>query len=116
MTLDATRDHDWRAAWRHAFAVEPAEGLSAGDAAFLDRVAEAVAGRGMTAPALLFLETLRPLNFVGSQFVLFAAPLLDALWIPEERRRLAALLERRCVVEELMRRLEVCTARTGERV
>ena len=103
------------AACRRAFALDAAEELSSDDAAFLDRLAEAVARRGMTAPALLFLETMRPLDFVGSQFVLFAAPLLDALWIPEERRRLAALLERRGAVEELMRRIETRAARIGER-
>ena len=116
MIPDRMRNHDWKAALRHAFALGPAGAISADDAAFLDRVADAVTRRGMTAPALLFLETVRPLNFVGAQFVLFASPLLDVLWNPEERRRLTRLMERRSVVEELMRRLETRAARTAERV
>lgn len=114
MTLNPTRHQGWKAACRRAFALERADELPPDDAAFLDRLAETLVRRGLTAPALLFLETMRPLNFVGSQFVLFAAPLLDALWIPEERRRLADLLERRATVEELMRRIEARAARFEE--
>ena len=39
-----------------------------------DRVTKRIVELGMTVPAILFLESSRPLNFIGSQFLLFLDP------------------------------------------
>jgi len=93
---------------RHAFAIEPpgpAEPTPA-ERAIVERVCAEVVRRRMTAPALLFLESCRPLNFVGGQALQFFAPLLSAITYGENPTRFAAFLERRGSIEYLCRRIQ----------
>ena len=48
------------------------------DKAFLTKLAEEVKARSMTTPAIFFLEMMRPLNFVGSQAMIFFGPIISA--------------------------------------
>jgi hypothetical protein len=97
----------WRAALAHAFAVDhPAEPLAPEDVALLDRIATAVVRRGLAAPAILFLETVGPLSFLGSQALYGIAPLLDVIGTAAEAQRLATILERRDAVAILHSRIE----------
>ncbi len=101
----------WRAALAHAFAVGPAtEPLPPEDLALLDKVATGVVRRGLAAPAILFLETLAPLNFLGSQALHGIAPLLDVIGTAADVQRLAAILERRDAVAILRSRIEGAAA------
>lgn len=83
-----------------------ADGLSAEDEALLAAVARRVARYRMEVPAILFLESVRPLNFVGSQAMVFFAPLVQALFAMPEYERFAKLLEDRENLERLARRIE----------
>jgi len=83
------------AAFRHAFAVETSQALSAEDRALLERIARAVVQRRMTGPALLLLESLRPLNYVSSQLLLFLAPLVGSVVSTRDYDRMARMLEHR---------------------
>ena len=77
------------------------------DRRLLDRLAEAVACRRMATPAILFLESARPLGFVASQVLHFFRPLVGAVVKDAPSYdRVAKLLERRGAVELLIRRLE----------
>ncbi|MDH4245902.1 MAG: hypothetical protein OEV38_19330, partial [Nitrospira sp.] len=50
-----------RAGLRHAFAVQPvSQPLTIEDAQLLERIAETIVKRGMTAPATMFLESMGP--------------------------------------------------------
>mgnify|MGYP001562322087 CR=1 FL=1 len=89
----------------HAFAVK-GEPLSIEDEALLDRLAAEVAKRRMQAPAILFLESVKPLNFVGSQALVFLQPLVGALFSTVQWERVTAILERREALELLIRRIE----------
>jgi hypothetical protein len=61
-----------RAELSHAFSTKSgAEVFTIEDLALLERVADAVVKRGMTAPATVFLESLGPMNFLGSQALYF---------------------------------------------
>jgi hypothetical protein len=60
----------------------------------------------MTVPAILFLESVKPLSFVGSQAMYFFEPMVRALFPLPEYERLASLMERRESVEELLVRIE----------
>ncbi len=53
---------------------EEPPGLTPGQDEIFDRVAKRIVGLGMTVPAILFLESSRPLSFIGSQFLLFLDP------------------------------------------
>ena len=92
---------------RHAFAVEP-EGrpLDAEDMALLERVADAVVRRGMESPALLFLESMGPMNFLGSQALHFFTPLMDVVFPQRDIERVAQLLERRDTLTRLLIHVE----------
>jgi hypothetical protein len=84
-------------AWlAHAFAVEGAgEGLAPEDGELVARLAEFVVRRHLTAPALAVLESGRPLNFIGSQALVFLAPFATLVFSAAEYERFARLLEKR---------------------
>jgi len=87
------------------------------DQEILAKLAAWVVRRRMTAPAIIFLETHRPLSFVGSQALLVASPIvhffepfLQALMGPGYQhdlyKRFATLLENRENVERLIIEIE----------
>ena len=87
---------------RHAFAVEPeGQPLSPEDLALLERVAATVAERGMATPAILFLESVGPMNFLGSQALHFFTPILEVVFPQRDVERVALLLERRDTLSRL---------------
>lgn len=76
------------------------------EAALLDRLAKQVVDRRMTAPAVFFLESVRPMNFVASQAMLFFAPMVRAFFSTADYDRLQTILERRECVDWLVDRIE----------
>lgn len=60
---------------------------------WLDRLAESLRQRGLSAPAIMLLHLARPLGFVGGQCLMLLQPLAP---VPEWQQRIgetAALLE-----------------------
>jgi hypothetical protein len=55
----------------------------------------------MESPALLFLESMGPMNFLGSQALHFFTPLLDVVFPQRDIERVAQLLERRDTLTRL---------------
>ena len=86
----------------HAFAL-PARSapLTAEDRALLEHIAQRLAQRRLEAPAVLFLESVGPLNFIGSQVLHGLRPFLELVCDATELERLAVLLERRDSLEQL---------------
>ena len=83
------------------------EALSEEDRAFLDRLADGIARRRLTPVALFFLESTKPLGFLGSQAMHFFRPVVQIVWSdPASYDRLTRLLEKRGSIELLLRRLE----------
>jgi hypothetical protein len=76
------------------------------DQALLDRVAGWICDRRMETPAVLFLETARPLSFVGSQAMHFFDPLVRAMFTWPDYERFARLMEDRANLERLIRAIE----------
>ena len=72
----------------------------------IDRVAQQIAGRGMTAPAILFLEMHKPLAFLGAQLLWIAQPFLSIGLNNADLSDLITVVEDRAGVEELIERLE----------
>jgi len=97
----------WKQGLRHAFALEePDEVFSEEDRVLLNKVAGFVVKRGMTVPAVLFLESMRPLNFVGSQVMVFFQPILASFFSTKEYDHLARILERRNSIDRLIEEIE----------
>jgi len=90
-----------RSRLRHAFATEPQQPLSSADLALLERAADVIVQRGMAAPAVLFLESLGPMNFLGSQALHFLTPILSVVFPQRDVERVALLLERRDTLSRL---------------
>ena len=87
----------------HAFSTKSeAEVFTIEDLALLERVADAVVKRGMTAPATVFLESLGPMNFLGSQALYFLAPIVEWALNAKEIELAARLLERRDTISRLI--------------
>ena len=76
------------------------------DKAFLTKLAEEVKARRMTTPAIFFLEMMRPLNFVGSQAMIFFGPIISAFVKTDGYYRAAELFEEHSSVEFLICELE----------
>lgn len=81
--------------------------MTEADSTMLDELADAIVRRHLATPALFFLESMRPLSFVGSQMMLFLRPMISLVWTnPERWDQLQRVLEQRGSAEELARRLE----------
>ena len=94
-----------------------AEALADDDRALLERLAKRVVELRLETPALLTLETARPLSVLAGQAMLFFEPFAQALFRLPDYRRLAALIERRDALEALATMIERATderERTGK--
>lgn len=99
---------NWLDSVKNAFAIPAESDFTASPEE--QRVAESVAGviraRGLVTPAILFLESVRPLNYVSAQTLHFFTPFFSALTDAHAMETFARLLERPGSVEYLCRLLE----------
>lgn len=96
-----------RAGLAHAFAVPADPGTPAPeDLALLERVADAIHRRGMAAPTVMFLESMAPMNFLGSQALHFMHPIIELAFSANEVEQVARLLERRDTISRLITLIE----------
>ena len=100
-----------RAELAHAFSTNSGpERLTDEDLALLERMADAVVKRGMAAPATVFLESLGPMNFLGSQALYFLTPIVEWAFQAKEIEQVARLLERRDTIARLIAVIETKSA------
>jgi len=103
-----------RAELSHAFSTRSeAETFTLEDLALLQRIADAVVQRRMAAPAIVFLESLGPMSFLGSQALHFFAPIIELAFSAHEVSQVAALLERRDSTVRLIALVEAASAPQG---
>lgn len=91
---------------KHAFAVDPPQPIDAEDEQLLARIAAKIVGRQMTAPAILALESVRPLGFLGSQVMIALEPFVGLMVNSEDYDRLCRIMARREGVELLLEKIE----------
>ncbi len=101
---------------KYAFAIEDPKDFepSPRQRQIVDRICHEVVRRQMTTPALLALETCRPLNFVGSQLIHFFAPFISALSESDAHQQFAQFLEHRGSIEFLCQRIETLETEAGQ--
>lgn len=80
--------------------------LSPEDLELLDRLAARVVELRMEVPAILTLESGKPLSLLAGQAMIFFEPFVQALFSLPDYRRYAALIERRESIEALIVRIE----------
>ena len=74
--------------------------------ALLTKVARQIVKRRLTVPAILVLETCKPLNFIGSQILLALNPFVQSIFNTAEYQKFALIIEKDANVELLIRRIE----------
>lgn len=105
------RIQELKTKFQHAFALQPeGQPLTADEQALLEKVAATIVNRRMAGPALLFLESAGPMNFLSSQALHFLAPILDLACDARELERAAGLLERRDAIPRLIELIEAKSA------
>ncbi len=72
----------------------------------LEKLATKTVERGMTVPAILFLESIKPLNFIGSQAMVFFEPVIQTVFNFRDYETLRVALEKRDTVEKLITKIE----------
>lgn len=107
-----------REKWRHAFAIgkEYEEKVTEEDEKMLDAFARAIVKRRLSAPALLWFTSLKPLNFLGASIMqagefVFKSMMLESIikyrFMPEfEHGAFVKALEKRVCVDRLIDLIE----------
>ena len=83
-----------------------AEPLDDRDRELLERLARRIAELRLETPAILALETARPVSLVAGQALVFFEPFVQALFRLGDYRRWAALVERREALAALVANIE----------
>ena len=69
----------------------------------------------MTVPAIFFLESSKPLAFLGGQLLIFLEPFVQTLFNIRQYQRFALLMEDRDNWEKMIRKVEDLEAEYSER-
>ena len=72
----------------------------------LDKVARKVVYWKMAVPAIMTLESVKPLNYIGSQAMVFFEPIVQSIFNIKEYDTFRQMLERRDSLEKLLLRIE----------
>ncbi|HHZ90352.1 TPA: hypothetical protein EYN98_17900 [Candidatus Poribacteria bacterium] len=72
----------------------------------IEKVARFIVNRKLTAPAILMLEVCKPINFVGSQFMLALNPFVQAIFNTIEYQKFALIIEKDENLELLIQCIE----------
>jgi hypothetical protein len=74
--------------------------------ALLDAVAGRIAKMGLAVPAIFFLESSKPLSFLGSQFLVFIEPFVKTFIDIKNYDKFCLMMEDRNNVEKLILKVE----------
>jgi len=72
----------------------------------INKIAQKVIDYRLSPVAIIFLESSKPLSFLGNQFMIFMQPFYRALFSFREYEEIAAMLEDRSNVEALICEIE----------
>ncbi len=92
-------------------ALSTEEPLTEVEAGIVEKIAAKVVSLKMTVPAILFLESVKPLNFIGAQALVFFEPFVQTLFNFKEYDTFRLMMERRENVERLLLKIEELDAK-----
>jgi len=96
------------------FLKEDLKGDLGSDEAILDVVATRITRMGLGVPAIFFLESSKPLSFLGSQVLVFFEPFVKTFFEVKNYERFCLLVEDRANIEKLIQKLEDCEEKLKE--
>lgn len=80
----------------------------------IEKAAREIVKRGLTAPALLFIEMAKPINFLGSQLLVAVDPFISSILSSGDYRKFSILMEDDENVERLLQAIERLSGRGDE--
>ena len=80
--------------------------LTKDDKVFLSKIARKIVELRLVTPSIFFLEMVKPLNFIGSQTMVFFGPIISAFVKTDGYYRAAELFEEHSSIEFLICELE----------
>ena len=96
-----------RAGLKHAFAVEPpGYEFTEKETLITDKLADYIAKRRLTVPAIFFVKSSAPLNMVANQMLVFLNPFATFVLNSEEYKTFTGLLEHRSSMDFIVTRIE----------
>jgi hypothetical protein len=78
-----------------------------GDYTVLDKAAQFIVKRHLAAPAIMALQSMTPLNFIGSQALIVLHPLIGPFFAEQDYQKLIEILEHRDGIELFVQRIEL---------
>lgn len=72
----------------------------------IDKAARFIAERKLSPAALMTIESLRPLNFIGSQIMYMVMPFAELFFNPRQYQEFAALMENDEYIKILLERID----------
>jgi len=90
--------------------ISDAEPIPEDEERILEKVAERVVRWKMSVPAIIFLESVKPLNYIGSQTMVFFEPIIQSVFNFKEYDTFQRAMERRENVERLLQMIEAADA------
>ena len=83
------------------------ESISKEDNLFIERVAQKIYKSGFVTPAVFFLEMTKPLALLGSHFLIFLGPVVNAFIQSDKYYRSAQVFEEPKNIERLLQAIEI---------
>ena len=80
--------------------------VSQADRQLISNLAEKIVKHGMAVPAIFFLEMVKYMSFIGSQFMVFFGPVITVFIQSQSYYKMTHLLEDRQNIEFLMLEIE----------
>jgi len=95
--------------FKHAFSIRTSQedkALDGKENALIAKLAMVIKKRRLTIPAIMFFECIQPLNYIGSQAMLFFRPFLAFFFSTKEYDLLQGILEKRTGINRILKELE----------
>lgn len=86
--------------------VNPEDVMTEDELSAMEKLAKKTVHRGMSVPAILFLESIKPLNFITSQVMVFFEPIIQTVFNFKDYDNFRTALEKRQSIEILIRKIE----------
>lgn len=72
----------------------------------INKLANGIVKRRLSAPIIMFLESVKPMNYLGSQLMIFFEPIVLAIFNVTQYREIAVILEERGSIERILLAIE----------
>ena len=103
----------WKSRIKHAFSVEQEPLDVEASLPLLDKAAGFIVRRRLEAPVIMVLQSLIPLNFIGSQLLVVIGPYLDPFLSKKDQDKIVQILEHREGLDLFMSRIELKSKDAG---